>query len=879
MENVVNKPLGKVLEQAGLISDLHIRAALDIQSKNNQVKFGKILVSQGIVKQKTVDFFADQFPKLLQQSETQPLGYYLQEASLINSEQIEILLEEQKQTKLFLGELIIEKGWLTKKTINFFLKYLVLNKKSVKLLSPSQQEIIKSLNLEAKAASPYYLLKEVFKWTGGHPLLTREICQIIANYKQFIPQGLEAKFVEKVVRNNVINNWETQQLGGYLKTIEYYLLNNTTCPPKSLLRLYLQILQQGEVSSNQSLEQQELINLGLVTEKDNKLTLSNRLYSSIFSLDWVKKKLSGLKPQLPATSHQNTTIVANNKKVLTSNALTNKPLLWAILLGFLLFTPLVIFFRDSQYRLASENNSLNEDVTPENNSLNENVTPENNSLNEDFAVQTTAATNSNAIEDVNRLSNGTINVLGNTFSGYATLRSTAFQDALNKSGITMQYGNEFVQAELAEALNQGKADVILTTLDQFLLHKPQGKIVALIDRTVGADAIVLNTNEYPQLNSLIDLENLVKQKQSQGQRLKIIFAGDTPSEFLATVLDAKFDNFDLADFEVIRVDDATTAWAQMQAPQSNIALAVLWEPMIAAARQEGNTVLLSSADSPKIIVDLAVASDSILESNPQLVQKFVENYYRQIDSSVQNRATLLSQIAADGDLTELEAAAVFKGIHFFTSVEAQDWVKSGTLDKRIGSLAGILALSGLLEEIPPDFKALYHADFINSAATKTNKLIEIIGQDNPELAMRLKGASLEASPSNTKNSQVQVKQGADIGNITVEGEVQFAFGSAMLTEEGKRTLDKLATDIGEFNPNTIAIKVQGHTSKTGSADLNQKLSQERANVVASYLKQKNLSHKFLAEGLGFSQPLPGVDPSSSLNQRTVIRLVRIGSET
>ena len=94
MENVVIKPLGKVLEQAGLISDFQIRTALDIQLKNNQVKFGKILVSQGIVKQKTVDFFADQFPKLLQQPKTQPLGYYLQEASLIDSEQIEILLEE-----------------------------------------------------------------------------------------------------------------------------------------------------------------------------------------------------------------------------------------------------------------------------------------------------------------------------------------------------------------------------------------------------------------------------------------------------------------------------------------------------------------------------------------------------------------------------------------------------------------------------------------------------------------------------------------------------------------------------------------------------------------------------------------------------------------
>ncbi|MGK7916747.1 MAG: OmpA family protein [Prochloraceae cyanobacterium] len=496
---------------------------------------------------------------------------------------------------------------------------------------------------------------------------------------------------------------------------------------------------------------------------------------------------------------------------------------------------------------------------------------------EDVNRLATEDANRLATEDVNRRASGTIKVLGDTFSGYSTLRSIALQDALKKSGITLQYADEFDQAQRAKALSQGQADLMVTTLDQFLQHKPEGRIVALIDRTVGADAIVLNTSEYPQLKSLIDLEKLVKQKQSQGQRLKIVFAGDTPSEFLATVLDTKFDNFDLADFEVVRVADASEAWQQMQAPQSNIALAVLWEPFVTAASKQGNTILLSSADAPKVIVDVAVASESLLQSDPQIVQEFVENYYRRIDSSVQNQAILTRQIATDGNLNDSEAAAVVKGIQFFTSVEAQDWMTSKSLDKRIGAIAGILVLSGRLDEIPTYFPNLYSADFLKSAAAKTNKIIEMVSQDNPELARRLKGTSVEASKSHAKVSVAQVKKGTDIGNVAVRGEVKFATGSAQLTAEGRQTLDKLAADIDEFNPTTIAIKVQGHTSKTGSANLNQKLSQDRASVVVSYLQQKQLSHKFLAEGLGFSQPLSGVDPSSALNQRTVIRLVRLGS--
>ena len=39
MENLVIKPLGKVLEQAGLISDFQIRTALEIQSQQDLILF------------------------------------------------------------------------------------------------------------------------------------------------------------------------------------------------------------------------------------------------------------------------------------------------------------------------------------------------------------------------------------------------------------------------------------------------------------------------------------------------------------------------------------------------------------------------------------------------------------------------------------------------------------------------------------------------------------------------------------------------------------------------------------------------------------------------------------------------------------------------
>ncbi|MGK7916677.1 MAG: OmpA family protein, partial [Prochloraceae cyanobacterium] len=88
-------------------------------------------------------------------------------------------------------------------------------------------------------------------------------------------------------------------------------------------------------------------------------------------------------------------------------------------------------------------------------------------------------------------------------------------------------------------------------------------------------------------------------------------------------------------------------------------------------------------------------------------------------------------------------------------------------------------------------------------------------------------------------------------------------------------LDRLAQKISEFNASTEAVRVIGHTSRTGTGQINQTLSLERAEVVVEALRDRGLSHKFVAEGNGFETPLPDFSPKDPRQQRTEIRLVRI----
>jgi OmpA-OmpF porin, OOP family len=466
-----------------------------------------------------------------------------------------------------------------------------------------------------------------------------------------------------------------------------------------------------------------------------------------------------------------------------------------------------------------------------------------------------------------------LKILGDTFSGYSTFRTPAFQNALKASGLNLQYADEFDQAKRAARLSQGQADILVTTLDQFLKQKPAGKVVGLIDRTIGADAVVLNTKQYPQLKSLLDLTQLVK--QSQGNPKVMTFAGDTPSEYLGLVLDTKFEAFNLADFKVLKVADASDAWKKMQDSKENVAIAILWEPYVTQARQQGDTVVLSSQDTPNTIVDVIVASDQLIQSHPEKVAQFLNAYYRRIDSATQDNSQLKKDIAEDGKLSATDAAAVLKGISFFNSLETQRWLTDGTFEKRIGSTAAILTMAGKLDQVPAQPKSLFSDQFIKGAIANTQKLIDLIRASDPQMAVRLAGTQTAAAAPVKQSSKTQLQSAPNIGNLALKGQVSFEAESFQLTSDGQKTLNILRKEIAEFNTQTVAVRIIGHTSRTGDVGQNQVLSQLRAQAVADYLRSLRLKHKIIAQGKGFSEPLAGVSPEDIQNQRTEIRLIRL----
>ncbi|MGD1920020.1 MAG: hypothetical protein ACFCAD_14680 [Pleurocapsa sp.] len=114
-------PIGKLLQNADLISDKQLETALSIQSQYTKMRLGDILNLQEAVKLQTVDFFADRWQEIKQEGQQFPLGYYLKKACLLNDKQIEMILAEQKKIQAKFGDIAVQKGWLKQGTLDFFL--------------------------------------------------------------------------------------------------------------------------------------------------------------------------------------------------------------------------------------------------------------------------------------------------------------------------------------------------------------------------------------------------------------------------------------------------------------------------------------------------------------------------------------------------------------------------------------------------------------------------------------------------------------------------------------------------------------------------------------------------------------------------------------
>lgn len=124
-----------------------------------------------------------------------------------------------------------------------------------------------------------------------------------------------------------------------------------------------------------------------------------------------------------------------------------------------------------------------------------------------------------------------------------------------------------------------------------------------------------------------------------------------------------------------------------------------------------------------------------------------------------------------------------------------------------------------------------------------------------------------------QNSGVSVTRVGDDIYLNMPGNLTFASDSAAIRGDFYEVLNSVALVLEEYEK-TI-IEITGHTDSTGADDYNQRLSEQRAQSVASYLiGQQVHSQRVVTHGFGETSPIADNDTPEGRqqNRRVVLRL-------
>ena len=118
------KPLGQILIEAGIISISQIEIALQEQ-KYNDLRIGEILILHGWIQQQTVDFFAERWLALREEEKKPLAHYFQEAGLLDIEQINAILkLQKLKQRKVRFHRLAVEQGYIKQITVDFFVAHL-----------------------------------------------------------------------------------------------------------------------------------------------------------------------------------------------------------------------------------------------------------------------------------------------------------------------------------------------------------------------------------------------------------------------------------------------------------------------------------------------------------------------------------------------------------------------------------------------------------------------------------------------------------------------------------------------------------------------------------------------------------------------------------
>jgi outer membrane protein OmpA-like peptidoglycan-associated protein len=139
-----------------------------------------------------------------------------------------------------------------------------------------------------------------------------------------------------------------------------------------------------------------------------------------------------------------------------------------------------------------------------------------------------------------------------------------------------------------------------------------------------------------------------------------------------------------------------------------------------------------------------------------------------------------------------------------------------------------------------------------------------------------KNPNIELSKNSSSEMKVMVLvlDPKDNEKVAVFGDTHFDFGKSTLSQEAKALLDK---DVQVLKENPLTnVRMAGYTSAEGTEEVNQELSESRANAVRDYLIEEGVApERITVIGYGRTRPAMYEVTPGDINSKEAMANMRV----
>lgn len=280
------------------------------------------------------------------------------------------------------------------------------------------------------------------------------------------------------------------------------------------------------------------------------------------------------------------------------------------------------------------------------------------------------------------------------WTGFAPITLAKEAGIFKKNGIEVEI-KKMPSANRHQAMAAGEVQAIATTIDTHVLYASAGVPVTqvlVLDSSHGGDGIAVR----PAINSVADLK---------GKEVAVEYGG-VPQFWLAYVL--KKNGLKLDDLKLtnLKPSDAANAFVAGQ-----FDVAVTYEPYLSNVRSNNGKIIVTSDQTPGVIIDTVAFPPEFIEKNPKVVQALVDSWFEALEMIKADPDKAFAIMGKDVNQTAEQFAASAKFVKWYDKAENQQYMQT-VMPTFIKEVEEVMLEAKLIRRAPADLVSMYNDSYV-----------------------------------------------------------------------------------------------------------------------------------------------------------------------